>query len=163
MGHHVIAKFRCLSITTKYDGHIIAELKPVQQKGANPKENAEFWSYTPSGECSLVFNQEATPDKTPLVIQVGSYYYINMESEEGVDDSLRWKLDSYSRNSEGGGEVYLSGSLNYAHGNRPRGFLNGYIKMSLEPKAKGAIEAFNRPGSKWKVTIKFAEPSDAEP
>jgi hypothetical protein len=155
MGHHVRAKFRCLEIRTKYDGLIIAELKPVQQKGVNPKENAEFWSYTPSGECSLVFHKTCD-------IKVGDYHYIDMEFEEGADDNLRWRLENCTHHAEGSAEVYLSWHQNYAHDSRPEGLLNGYVKMYLEAKAKGAIEAFNRPGSKWKVTFTFAEASDGE-
>jgi hypothetical protein len=156
MGHHVRAKFRCLGIESKYDGTIIAELKPVQQKGSNSKENAEFWSYSPNGESKLVFFK-----KCP--IEVGAYYYIDMIFEEGVDDNLRWKQDSLSRGSEGGGEVYLSWYGNHDYRNRPEGMLHGYVKIGMEPKARGALEAFSHPGSKWKVDFTFAEPSDAEP
>lgn len=155
MGHHVRAKFRCLSITTKYDGLIIVELKPVQQKGVNPKENAEFWSYTPSGECQLVFHK-TTP------IKVGDYHYIDMVLQEGAGADC-WNLDFRTLHDEGAAEVYLSRRLSYSYNDMPEGFLNGYIKMHLEPKAKGAIESFNRPGSKWKVEFTFAEGSDGEP
>ena len=44
-----------------------------------------------------------------------------------------------------------------------KGMLHGYVKIGMEAKAQGALEAFNRPGSKWKVDFAFAEPNDNEP
>lgn len=160
MGHQVRAKFRCLRVTTDYSGQISLELRPVQQKGANPKENAEFWSYTPNGESHLVFFKKAEFDGVAL--QVGNYYYIDMECVE-LDDNKLWSLQYRTLQSDDSAEVYLSRQESYNYNDRPVGFLNGYIKMGLEAKAKGAIEAFRRPGSKWKVTITLAELSDNEP
>jgi len=156
MGHHVRAKFRCLSILTRYDGTIVAELKPVQQKGSNSKENAEFWSYSPNGEAQLVFHKKHT-------IEVGSYYYIDMLDEQHEEGLELWKLDSIGRHSEGAAEVYLSGYKAYDHDKKPEGRIGGYLKMWMEPKAQGAIASFSSPGSKWSVSFTFAEPSDSEP
>jgi hypothetical protein len=156
MGHHVRAKFRCLGINQRYDGNFIAELKPVQQKGSNSKENAEFWSCSPNGGCSLVFHK-----KHPL--EVGAYYYIDMVFEEGADSPELWKLDYLTRNSEGSAEVCLSWYCTYDWRNKPEGMLTGNVKIGMEKKAEGAIKAFSQPGSKWAVEFTFAEASDSEP
>lgn len=156
MGHHVIAKFRCLSITQKYDGVFLAELKPVMQKGSNSKENAEFWSCSPNGDSQLCFYK-----KCPL--DIGAYYYINMVHEDDAEGADDWKLSYLTRNESGGAEVYLCWykSYDYRDG-KPEGMLQGSVKIYMDPKAKGAIEAFRDPGTKWKVTFDFAEPSDNE-
>jgi len=156
MGHHVIAKFRCLSITQKYDGIFLAELRPVMQKGGNSRENAAFWSYSPNGEAQLCFHK-----KCPL--EIGAYYYINMAREDDVEIADGWKLNYLTRNDSGGAEVYLSWYKSYDYRNgKPEGMLQGTVKINMEPKAKGAIESFNEPGTKWNVKFDFAEPSDNE-
>lgn len=153
MGHHVVAKFRVLSITQKYDGIFTAELQPVMQRGNNSKENAEFWSYSPNGLASLTFYKTC-----PL--QIGAYYYINMKQDP--DTKPEWNLDYLTKSAGGGAEVYLSWYKSYDYRNKPEGMLGGSVKIGMEPKAKGAIEAFGEPGSKWTVTFDFAEPSDVE-
>lgn len=95
----VRAKFRCLSISSGWDGGQVARLAPVQAKetdyveGArverhNP-ENSRFWSATPSGEASVGFGfrresrQEGNSWKQvqiPYAIEpfeAGAYYYID--------------------------------------------------------------------------------------
>jgi hypothetical protein len=155
MGHRVRAKFRCLSILQKYDGLFVAELKPVQQKGDNSEENKLFWSYTPSGECTLNYHA-----KHPL--EVGAYYYIDMDDVEFPDkDGEYWTLGSISRSEGGGGTAELSWNKSYDYQKgRPEGMLYGSLKMWMEPKAEGALNMLSKPGTKWKVSFNFAEASD---
>lgn len=157
MGHHVVAKFRVLSITQKYDGLFVADLRPVfPRSGKHSPENAEFWSYSPTGEATLHFQK-----KCPL--EIGAYYYINMERQDDVVVPDAWVQSYIQKWGSGGAEIYISYQKSYDHKNKPEGLTYGSLKMGMEEKAKGAIEAFSSPDAKWKVTFDFASPSDDEP
>jgi hypothetical protein len=150
---HVRAKFRCLSITEKWDGHFIAELGAVMQRGENSEENKTFWKYTPAGKAELIYNREHD-------LTIGAYYYIDMTpSKEG-----EWYLSSLTRHGHNGqvdgGVVNLSHHRDYDYRKVPQGMLRGSVEMSLSDEAKGALEAFGEAGSTWKVQFTFAEPSD---
>ena len=159
MGHHVVAKFRVLSITQKYDGLFLAELKPVfPRSGKHSPENAEFWSYSPTGEANLHFHK-----KCPL--EIGAYYYVNMVREEyDVPPPDAWTQSYIQKWGSGGSEIYMSWQKNYDYRDgKPYGMLFGSLKMGMEEKAKGAIESFSKPDARWKVTFDYAGPSDDEP
>jgi len=155
MGPLVRAKFRCLSITQKYDGLWLAELRPVQQKGVNSEENKKFWEYSPNGECNLTYYAKHA-------LEIGAYYYIDMEQvEHPQPNGEHWTLNSISRNESGGGEVYLSWYKAYDYQKpKPEGMLSGSLKIGMEAKAQGALAALSTPGSKWNVKFNFAEASD---
>lgn len=153
----VRAKFRCMSITNRYDGIVTAELKAVMnRKGGNYEENKMFWEYSPNGEAHLTF-------KTDCTMAVGAYYYIDMCLLEGeTKEDGTWLLQNVSRYDSGGGSIDMCMRRNYDHRNIPRGLIYGTLKISLDAKAKGAIDMLKDPGTSWSVNFSFAEPSDGE-
>lgn len=168
------AKFRCLSITTKYDGIIIVNLSPVKRDGKDP-ENAEFWKYSPNGECELHFYQECflggpkdkehDTDKREHFdgrprFKVGAYYYIDMEKQPEVSP-LFWEL---SRRDENTSYVNVELSWHIQRANYsvppPVGMVSGRFKVGLSEDAVGAKEGFKPTRSLWTVDFMFAEESD---
>ena len=146
----VRAKFRCLSITQKWDGLWIVELGPVMQRGENSEENKSFWEASPSGECHLTFHAEHD-------LKIGAYYYIDMVP----NDEGEWELHSVMSSSHGSGEVYLSHYKNYDYKKpMPVGLLRGNLKIGIDGEKTSALESFGRPGGKFDVTLTFAEASD---
>lgn len=146
---HVRAKFRCLGITHKWDGSIIAELGPVMnRKCENFEENKKFWQASPTGECHLTYNVKAD-------LQVGAYYYIDMISEEG-----EWQLNEIIHRGEGSGEVFFSYYRNYDYNNPPEGMIRGHLKIGIDGNHTNALALFGEAGTKWKINFIFAAPSD---
>jgi len=148
----VLAKFRCLEITQKWDGTWLVKLSPVMQRGENSPENKSFWEASPSGECELVYHAEHP-------IKIGAYYYIKMTPAEGGN----WSLSALSKWSTGG-EVSLSHYGIYDYRNKPKGLLSGHLKIGIDGTKTKALESFGEPrdDNKWNVEFVFAEPSDEE-
>lgn len=148
------AKFRCLSVTEKYDGSIIANLSPVKRNGKDG-ENDQFWKYSPNGDCELHFHKECA-------IKVGAYYYIDMERVDNAVDPALWEL---SRRDENQNYVNVELSWYVQRDHKlpcPTGMLSGRFKVGLDEIAVGAREGFKPTRSLWAVTFTFAEASDTE-
>jgi hypothetical protein len=148
------AKFRCLSVTEKWNGEFVGEFSPVMQKGENSEENKKFWKYTPAGEAELTFHEEHD-------LQVGAYYYIDMVA----DDDGEWSLSSVTKDGHRdqgrtGGKVALSYYRSHDYRDVPKGLLRGSLEMQLSGEANGTLDLFGEAGGRWKVTFTFAEPSD---
>ena len=151
------AKFRCLSLTNKYDGTIVAALAPVKRDGKDP-ENAEFWKYSPNGECELFFHKECS-------IEVGAYYYVDMEQVLKQPDAEKhpelWELSRRDEN-----QSYVNVELSWYverpdHSKPPPvGMTSGRFKVGLSEDAVGAKEGFKPTRSLWSVKFVFAEASD---
>lgn len=149
----VRAKFRCLSITEKWDGTYVAEFGPVMQKGEQSAENKRFWKYTPAGDATLTFN-----DEHPL--KVGAYNYIDMQPSDDGDWSLSSVTKDGSKGERIGGKVTLSHYRDYDYRNVPKGLLRGSLEMQLSGEANNTLDFFGDAGSMWKVLFVFAEDSD---
>lgn len=146
----VRAKFRCLSITNKWDKTILAELHPVMnRKSENFEENKKFWQASPSGECHLTFHKEHG-------LELGAYYYLDMVQ----DDEGDWTLNEVCNRGNGSGEVFFSYYRNYDWQNKPVGMLDGHFKIGIDGHHTDALAAFGEPEKKWKVTFTLAEESD---
>lgn len=149
------AKFRCLSLMTKYDGMVIAALAPVKRTGKD-QENDTFWKYSPNGDCELHFFKECP-------IEVGAYYYVDMQrAPEGAEGAKLWSL---SRRDEQ--ESYVNVELSWylkRDWQAPcrAGMLSGRFKVGLSVEAAVAREEFKPTNSLWEVSFVFAEPSDQE-
>lgn len=154
MTRTIRAKFRCLSLTNKYDGNIVANLAPVKRDGKDP-ENAEFWKYSPNGECELFYFKEC-----PII--VGAYYYIDMERVDNATDPSLWEL---SRRDENNSYVNVELSWYVKRENYsvppPVGMISGRFKVGLSEDAVGAKEGFKPVRSLWNVAFTFAEASDS--
>ncbi len=149
----VRAKFRCLSVTRKWDRSITVELGPVLQKGKNP-ENAEFWKFTPSGDASLNFRGPAL-DNRGKEFTPGDYYYIDMHKDEDGG----WLLSSVTHQGEESGSVELhtrGGKHTAGHGQD--GFSYGKLTMGLDHAP--ALGWFDNAGGAWSVEFSWAEASD---
>jgi hypothetical protein len=147
---HVRAKFRCLGITEKWDKSFVAELGPVMQKGENSEENKRFWSASPSGECSLIYNVEHD-------LKVGAYYYIDMMPD---GDGL-WTLSQVTDQGEGSGRVNFYHHREYDWQKpKPHGLLQGQLEIGIDGNHTEAMAAFGKAGERWKVQFTFAEESD---
>lgn len=155
MGPSIRAKFRVLSIKQSFDGSIVAELRPVWQKGKNSAENERFWKASPSGECTLVFHRQHD-------LVLGAYYYIDMTryyDSEKVEDA--WSLGGVSKRGKGSGTVDLSYYKNRDWSKpTPVGLLSGDIKISIDGEHTDALKSFGEPVSQWRVEFTFAEASD---
>ena len=137
------AKFRCMSVTRKWDGHEIVEFKPVNRSGDQDPENQKFWDATPSGEAQLTF-------KGPCGYEPGDYYYIDM----GQSEDAKWFLHSVTRTIDNAGEVYFHRSWAEIQ----EGLEHGSVKMWINfPET---LDLFGAPDSKWAVTFTHAEPND---
>jgi len=149
----VRAKFRVLSVTKKWDGFTNVELGPVLQRGSNP-ENAEFWKFTPSGDCTLTFMGPALDDRGQEY-QPGDYYYIDMHK----DDDGGWGLTTVAHHGEENGSVELNTrGGKYTAGHGEEGFRYGKLGMGLDHAP--ALGWFDNPGGPWAVKFSFAEDSD---
>lgn len=138
------AKFRCLEITTKFDGTTQVKLGPVKRTGKDT-ENDAFWKYSPSGECTLGIQKGE-----PCPFEPGAYYYVDMEPGAG------WRLWKIDENDYGTTVAFRAQS---APG---LAWLNwGEFSVTLSSEAKGAREAMRPHGSNWKFTFTLAEPSDS--
>ena len=154
----VRAKFRCLGITHRYDHNIIVELGAVMnKKGDNFEENSSFWKYTPTGKAELVFAHEC--DMEP-----GAYYYIDFVELEDKDPGA-WHLNHVRLSDNQQGDVSFSWyrqmpkEWDYKQPTPP-GMHRGTLEMTIEGGKTMALSAFEKPGSLWKVTFTFANPSD---
>lgn len=149
----VRAKFRCLSVTKKWDRSIIVELGPVLQKGKNP-ENAEFWKFTPSGDATLNFRGFAL-DSRGEEYTPGDYYYIDMHK----DDEGGWALTTVAKHGKDNGNVELNtrGGRHTA-GMGEDGLSYGKLTMGLDHAP--ALGWFDNPGDPWAVVFTWAESSD---
>jgi hypothetical protein len=153
------AKFRCLSITTKYDGTIVANLAPVKRDGKD-SENSQFWKYSPNGDCELFFHKECN-------LEVGAYYYIDMErvlmKPDGQEHPDLWTLDC--RNESHGGQyvnIEMAWYVKRTDYSKPPpvGMTSGRFKVGLSEAAEAAKEGFKPVGSLWTLAFVFVEKSD---
>ena len=150
MRGRVRAKFRCLGITQRWDGSWIVELGPVMQRGKHSKENEQFWSASPSGECHLTYQGEHP-------FKAGDYYYLDM----GPNDEGDWTLGSVTDNGEGSGEVFFSVYHGYDYQKPiPKGMRQGNFKIGIDGDHTDALKTFGTAGSSWDVSFVFAESSD---
>lgn len=149
----VRAKFRCLSVSKKWDSSISVEFGPVLQQGNNP-ENSEFWKYTPSGDAQLNFRGPALDDRGEEY-EPGAYYYIDMTK----DDEGGWCLSQVAHRGEDSGDVDLCtrGGKHTADYNE-NGFTYGKLHMGLDHAP--ALGWFDNPGGPWSVKFSWAEASD---
>ena len=152
------AKFRCLSITEKWNDGFIAELAPVMQKGENSEENKRFWKYTPAGTATLVFHKEHS-------LKIGAYYYIDMTADEKGD----WFLSSVTKDGSSaqgrtGGKVTLAHYRQIDWRDIPTGLIRGSLEVQLSGEANGTLDFFGDAGGRWTVefNVSVAEPSDNE-
>jgi hypothetical protein len=137
------AKFRCMSVTRKWDNTEIAEFRPVNRGKDKDPENQKFWDATPSGEAALVFNG-------PSGFDPGDYYYVNMTPEA---DS-RWTLCSVTRHQDQSGEAYFRCEWIETSS----GLVSAHLKMGVNyPEV---VDAFGKPNAKWKLEFVHAEKSD---
>jgi hypothetical protein len=149
----VLAKFRCMSVTKKWDRSCIVELSPVCQRGSN-KENEQFWKFTPSGDATLNFKGPSKDDRgqeyTP-----GDYYYIYMTKDEGGG----WLLNTITTHGKENGSVELAtngkDTVGWKEGD---GFSYGKLQMGIDNPH--AFLAFDEIESTWDVQFKWAELSD---
>jgi hypothetical protein len=152
----VRAKFRCLSITKKWDHSVVAELGAVMnKKGDNFEENRSFWDCTPTGKVELVYHDECE-------LEVGAYYYVDLVETE---DESAWHLNYVRLSDNGQGDVGFSWWRKMPEGwnhKQPMlpGMHRGSFEMAIEGTKTKALEAFQKPGSRWKVSFTFASPSD---
>ena len=146
----VRAKFRCLSITHKWDDSWLIELGPVMQRGEHSEENKSFWEASPSGECHLTYQVEHD-------LKIGAYYYIDMVP----NDDGQWELASVMQYGQGSGEIFMSHYRTYDYQKPiPAGLLRGNLKIGIDGKKTEALKTFGNPGGKWDVKLTFAEASD---
>lgn len=154
------AKFRCLEITTRYDGNITAKLAAVKREGKD-SENSHFWKYSPNGECELTFYKECN-------VEVGSYYYIDLDRviekpshQDRKDHPALWELSRRDENNSYF-NIELSWYLTRADYSQPppAGLISGRFKVGLSEDAVGAREGFKPTCSLWTVAFLFAEKSD---
>ncbi len=159
MSGRIRAKFRCLSITKKWDTSYVIKLGPVMKNGTSEhfEENKKFWDATPTGECKLTY-QGAHP------FEIGAYYYIDMDAREtprkGVTPSTtEWQLGTVSRHTSGG-ELTLWGRTKYDwQGPKPVGVvLEGNLTLGIG--SHEVVDLFGKPGGIWDVQFTFAEKSD---
>ncbi len=152
----VRAKFRCLNITHKYDGTIVANLAAVKRTGKD-QENDSFWKYSPNGDCELYYHKECP-------ILVGAYYYIDMEKVLEKPDATNPDLWELSRRDENQSyvNVELSWHVKRADYSKPPpvGMLSGRFKVGLSEDAVGAKEQYKPTMSMWSMAFIFAEASD---
>lgn len=138
------AKFRCMSITRKWDDSEIVEFLPVNRGKDKDPENQAFWDATPSGKATLTFNGSCG-------INPGAYYYVDMApSEEGL-----WLLQ-YVTHYHDCGEV----SLGRAWTSVKYGLVTANLTMTIS--FMETVKRFGEPNSKWDVTFTHAEPNDGE-
>ena len=150
----VRAKFRCMSVTKKWDNNTVVEFSAVLQQGKNP-ENAEFWKFTPSGDATLKFKGPSFNSRD-VEYSPGDYYYIDMvkNCQEGG-----WRLSQVSHTGEENGSVELCTNNKKTVGwNEGVGFTYGKLTMGLDHAP--ALGWFDKAGEDWEVTFTFAEPSD---
>lgn len=149
----VRAKFRCLAITSKYDGGVIAALAPVKRKGRDP-ENDDFWKYSPNGECELHYHRQCP-------IKIGAYYYVDATR---VDDAVSPELWELSRRDENNSYVNVEFSWYLRRADYglppPPGLISGSLKIGLSEDAVGARAALQPVRSFWHLAFTFAEDSD---
>lgn len=165
------AKFRCMSVSRDVCGNpfnpefwrVEARLVPIKafpnyDKDGDPhvdpdhaKENADFWKYTPSGECCWFSNAE-----------LGVPYYIDMVPDKDGD----WKAEEYTLS-----ESYLNVTLKrqIKRERHRKGcdvdlveYGNGeffQMGVSTEEASEGAWKPFvdAGPGSRWRVTFTRAK------
>lgn len=149
----VRAKFRCLGITHKWNKEIVAELGVVMnKKGEHYQENKLFWEYTPTGKCELVFHEECE-------LEVGAYYYVDLVETEEED---AWHLNSLRLSDNGQGDVSFSWYKPRKDYQAPlgAGMHRGSLEMGIESGKTKALDAFQKPGTRWKVAFTFANASD---
>lgn len=161
------AKFRCMSVTRDTCGSPFhpsswrteARLIPIKafpnyDRDGDPnidpdhaKENADFWKYTPSGECCWYHNAE-----------LGVPYYIDMVPDPDGD----WKAEEYTLS-----ESYLNVTLKHMttgtrhrKGQEPEPYEYGtgeffQMGVNIEEASEGAWKPFvdAGPGSRWKLTF----------
>lgn len=151
--NQVRAKFRCMSVTKKWDRSIIVELGPVLQNGKNA-ENAEFWKFTPLGDATLNFRGPAL-DSRGEEYTPGDYYYIDMHK----DKEGGWCLStvSHSGPETGGVELCTRGGKHTAEWGTD-GFSYGKLTMGLDHAP--ALGWFDNAGKPWAVVFTWAEASD---
>jgi len=145
------AKFRCMSVTRRWNGETYVEMLPVTHRQSHTsggevaaKENLDFWEATPAGKIRLEYTQ-----KQECSFEPGDYYYVDFEeSPEG-----QWRLERVEEcittltiqiDSEWGLPLIQS----------------GHVQMSIDnkqawPHFQGKIH------SRWNVTLRFAEASDS--
>jgi len=149
----VRAKFRCLSVTKKWDRSVIVELGPVLQNGKNP-ENAVFWKFTPSGDATLNFRGPAL-DNRGKEYTPGDYYYVDMYKDEDGG----WCLTTVSKHGPENGDVELNTrGGKYTAGHGEDGFSYGKMRMGLDHTE--ALHWFDNPSGSWGVQFTWAEASD---
>lgn len=152
MRQEVRAKFRCMSVTKKWDGSSIVEFAAVLQQGKNP-ENAEFWKFTPSGDATLNFRGPIRDDRGEEY-KPGDYYYIDMhKSDEGG-----WCLSTVTSHGKENGSVELCTNNKKTVGWGEEGFTYGKLTMGIDNPP--AFLAFDEAGAAWDVQFKWAEKSD---
>jgi len=149
----VRAKFRCLSVTKKWDKTLVVELGPVVQSKHN-KENSQFWKFTPSGDMTLNFRGPSF-DAGGKEFVPGDYYYIDMvKDEEGG-----WGLTTVTNSGPESGSVELNTrGGKYTADWGENGFSYGKMTMGIDNPS--AFKAFDPVLSHWAVTIAWAEASD---
>jgi hypothetical protein len=142
----VRAKYRCMSITNRWDGTTEIEFQPVTNRTDN-EENCSFWKYTPAGAASLTYwkGHEAP-------FGAGDYYYIDIEQ----DDEGLWCLD---KNVDQGERLDVHLGTNWLKPEELGGIRHGKFEASID-NPSGAAPFRDQVGTKWSVAFIYAEPSD---
>jgi hypothetical protein len=142
----VRAKYRCMSITKRWDGTTTVDFQPVTNRTDN-EENCSFWKWTPAGSASLTYwkGHEAP-------FEAGAYYYIDIDQ----DDEALWNLD---KNVDQGERLEVNLGTSWLKAEALGGIRDGKFEASIDNPA-GAAPFRDKVGTKWSVLFHFAEPSD---
>jgi hypothetical protein len=137
------AKFRCMSVTHRWDGERIVEMLPVTHRQphttegeVDAEENLAFWKATPSGRIELHYRKDQG-----YTFEPGAYYYVDLDrSEVGI-----WKLDSFHQWGESIEVIFHTGWGGDT-------IQRGEFKMSIDNEdAWGHFT--NQVGTKWRVAF----------
>jgi hypothetical protein len=129
----------------------VIDLAPVIAKNEDwpggSKENALFWSASPSGEIELAFTMEAKHG-----FELGSYYYIDMRLLDDASKVLgrTWKLWEVSQ---------TEGSLSFHMGlgyDNEADLTQGSFKLTID-NDKAWPEFKGNAGTKWQVIFTKSE------
>lgn len=144
------AKFRCMSVTHRWNGERHVEMLPVTHRQSHTsggevsaEENLSFWEATPAGKIQLEY--KATQE---CPFDPGAYYYVDMEeSPEGT-----WRLERVE-------ECITTLTINLDSDWDLPLLRSGHIHMSIDNK-KAWTPFQGKIHSRWNVMFRFAEPSD---